>query len=428
MNQNLMRRIAALIVVVGALGFGYQYFYADGQALSNAGSGKKSKKGGQTAPVRVAKVEARSVPVRMKTIGAVQSRSTVQVRSRVDGQLIAAAFEEGQWVKKGDLLFRIDPRPFEAQLRQAQANLARDQAQLVKARSDLDRYAQLSQKGFSSQQKYEEAKANVATLQAIIRADQATVEIAKLQLEFTEIRAPIDGRTGNMLVTPGNLVKANDTPALVVINETRPIHVAFSVPESNVVDLKARMARGPLSVTVSPPERPDMRLSGGVVFINNAVDTATGTIQLKAVFANGDELLTPGQFVRVAIILDTLTDALVVPTGAIQDGQKGSYVFVVGKEMTVEPRSVTIGPADAGSTVVKSGLAAGETVVTDGQLRLFPGARVQPQKAGVAAAGPGAPDAGKKKDAKKDAKKDGKAKEAANTGSGKDSGKPEARQ
>lgn len=395
MNQNLMRRVVALIVVVGALVVGYQYFIGDGQALSTADSSKKPKRAAAPAPVHVAKVETRSVPIRLEAIGAVQSRSTVQVRSRVDGQLIAAEFREGQWVKKGDLLFRIDPRPFQSQLRQVQANLARDQAQLDKARSDLDRYAQLSQKGFSSQQKYEEAKANVSTLQAIIRADQAAVEMAKLQLEFTEIRSPIDGRTGNMLITPGNLVKANDTPALVVINETRPIHVAFSVPEGNVFDLKARMAKGPLSVTVALPERPDRRLTGEVTFINNAVDTATGTIQLKATFANDDELLTPGQFVRAAVNLDTLTDALVVPTGAIQDGQKGSYVFVVRADMTVEPRAVVIGPAADNRTVVRTGLAAGETVVTDGQLRLFPGARVQPQKPGVAAAAPGKADSGK---------------------------------
>ncbi|MBI2585327.1 MAG: efflux RND transporter periplasmic adaptor subunit, partial [Rhodospirillales bacterium] len=362
--------------------------------------------------------------IRLEAIGAVQSRSTVQVRSRVDGQLVAAEFREGQWVKKGDLLFRIDPRTFQAQLRQAQANLARDQAQHEKARSDLDRYAQLSQKGFSSQQKYEEAKATLAALQAIIRADQAAVEMAKLQLEFTEIRAPIDGRTGNMLITPGNLIKANDTPALVVINETRPIYVAFSVPESNVADLKARMVKGPLSVTVSLPERPDKRMTGDVTFINNAVDTATGTIQLKATFANDDEILTPGQFVRVAVNLDTLTDALVVPTGAIQDGQKGSYVFVVRSDMTVEPRNVTIGPAADNRTVVRSGVAAGETVVTDGQLRLFPGAPVQPQKSGVADGAPGKADAGKGQAGKRDSNSKG----AAKHDPGKDSGKPEARQ
>lgn len=421
MNQNLMRRFAALIVVVGALALGYQYFAGDGQMFSAAGSAKKSKKNAAPAPVRVAKVETRSVPVRLETIGSVQSRSTVQVRSRVDGQLISAAFREGQTVKKGDLLFRIDPRPFQAQLRQVQANLARDQAQLEKARADLTRYSQLRQKGFSSQQKYEEAKANVATLQAIIRADQAAVEIAKLQLEFTEIRAPIDGRTGNMLVTPGNLVKANDTPALVVINETQPIHVAFSVPESNIAELKERMAKGPLSVTVSLPEHPEKRLSGDVTFINNAVDTTTGTIQLKATFANKEDLLTPGQFVRVSVTLDTLADALVVPTGAIQDGQKGSYVFIVRKDMTVEPRTVTLGPAADDRTVVRTGLAAGETVVTDGQLRLFPGARVQPQKPGLAAGEPGR--AGKGDKTKKKTGNNGGKEEAADMGSA----KPEAR-
>jgi multidrug efflux system membrane fusion protein len=424
MNQHLMRRLVALIIIVGALAFGYQYFIGDGQALSTGDSAKKLKRSAAAAPVRVAKVETRSVPIRLEAIGAVQSRSTVQVRSRVDGQLIAAEFREGQWVKKGDLLFRIDPRPFQAQLRQAQANLARDQAQHEKARSDLDRYAQLSQKGFSSQQKYEEAKATLAALQAIIRADQATVEMAKLQLEFTEIRAPIDGRTGNMLITPGNLIKANDTPALVVINETRPIYVAFSVPESNVADLKARMVKGPLSVTVSLPERPDKRMTGDVTFINNAVDTATGTIQLKATFANDDEILTPGQFVRVAVNLEMLTDALVVPTGAIQDGQKGSYVFVVRADMTVEPRNVTIGPAADNRTVIRSGLAVGETVVTDGQLRLVPGALVQPQKSGVADGAPGKADAGKGQAGKQGSN----SKDATKRDSGKDSGKPEARQ
>lgn len=424
MNQHLMRRIVALIVIVGALAFGYQYFIGDGQALSTGDSAKKLKRSTAAAPVHVAKVETRSVPIRLEAIGAVQSRSTVQVRSRVDGQLIAAEFREGQWVKKGDLLFRIDPRPFQAQLRQAQANLARDQAQHEKARSDLDRYAQLSQKGFSSQQKYEEAKATLAALQAIIRADQATVEMAKLQLEFTEIRAPIDGRTGNMLITPGNLIKANDTPALVVLNETRPIYVAFSVPESNVADLKARMVKGPLSVTVSLPERPDKRMTGDVTFINNAVDTATGTIQLKATFANEDELLTPGQFVRVAVNLEMLTDALVVPTGAIQDGQKGSYVFVVRADMTVEPRNVTIGPAADNRTVIRSGLTVGETVVTDGQLRLFPGALVQPQKSGVADGAAGKADAGKGQVGKQGSN----SKDVAKHDPSKASGKPEVRQ
>ncbi|OHC75847.1 MAG: hypothetical protein A3B62_04785 [Rhodospirillales bacterium RIFCSPLOWO2_01_FULL_65_14] len=398
-----MRRVAVLIVAVIALGLGYQYLVEPNSSLFGGATGKKSK-AARPAPVRIAKVEAKSVPVRLETIGTVQARSTVQIRSRVDGQLVKAAFREGQAVKKGDLLFQIDPRPFEAQLRQSQANLARDQAQLEKARSDLDRYAQLAQKGFSSQQKYEEAKATLTALQATIRADQATVEIAKLQLEYTDIRAPIDGLTGSMLVTPGNLVKANDTPALVVINETRPIYVSFTVPETNLADLKARLAQGTLTITATLPDRTHKQVNGDVTFINNAVDVNTGTIQLKATFANADDLLTPGQFVRVAINLDTLKDALVVPTSALQDGQKGTYVFVVRKDMTVEPRVVSVGPADGRSTVVRTGLALGDTVVTEGQLRLFPGAPVQPQKTGVAL---NAPDGGAKNQQKK--KDDGKA-------------------
>jgi multidrug efflux system membrane fusion protein len=391
-----MRRVAVLIVGVIALGLGYQYLVEPDFSLTSGASGKKSK-AARPAPVRVANVETKSVPVRLETIGTVQARSTVQVRSRVDGQLIKAGFREGQAVKKGDLLFQIDARPFEAQLRQAQANLARDQAQLEKARSDLDRYAQLSQKGFSSQQKYEEAKATLAALQAVIRADQAAVEIAKLQLEYTEIRAPIDGRTGSMLVTPGNLVKANDTPALVVINEVRPIHVSFTVPENNLADLKERLARSALTITATVPDQSPKQVNGDVTFINNAVDINTGTIQLKATFANEDDLLTPGQFVRVAINLETIKDALVVPTSALQDGQKGTYVFVVRKDMTVEPRVIAIGPADGRLTVVRSGLVLGDTVVTEGQLRLFPGAPVQLQKPGVALITPDKTDKSQKK-------------------------------
>ncbi len=333
------------------------------------------------APVLVAQVATRTVPVRLEAIGTVQARSTVAIKSRVDGQLVEAAVHEGQRVKKGDLLFRIDPRPYEAALRQAEANLARDQANLKKAESDLTRYQSLSEKGYSSQQKYEEAVALKSSLLATIRADEAAIEIARLQLEHTRIAAPIDGRTGSLLAYAGNLVKANADTAMIVITETQPVRVAFSVPEKYLTDIKQRMAAGPLTVFATIPEHSSGAIKGTLYFINNAVDTTTGTIQLKATFDNEDDLLTPGQFVEVTIDLNAIENALVVPSEAVQDGQKGTYVFVVKPDKTVELKQVAIGPSIEGVTVITDGLKRGDTVVTDGQLRLFPGAKVAPKGA-----------------------------------------------
>lgn len=373
MKTYSSRRVAlgALLIAVGT---GAYFMLAGGPAADKPAA----KAGGKPAtPVVVTQVTTRTMPVTIRAIGTIQALATVSVRSRVDGQIMETAFTEGQTVAKGDPLFHIDPRPFQARLREAEANLARDRANLEKAQGDFQRYQSLSGKGFSSQQKFEEARAAVNSLSATIRAGQAAVDLAKLNLEFTTIRAPLDGRTGSVLVQAGNLVKADDQQALVVINQVNPILAALSVPEGHLAEIKRRLAEGSLAVEAAVPDsnRPPNR--GRVVFINNAVDTQTGTILLKAEFDNTDGFLTPGQFVRVVIEMDSIANTAVVPERAVQSGQKGNYVFVVNPaDMTVQPRPVVLGPSIDDFVAIGDALKPGDTVVTDGQLRLFKGAKV----------------------------------------------------
>jgi len=389
-RKSLVR--AGLLILAILVGSGL--YYTD--ALENAGKPSAAEKKERSgAPVRVAKATQQTIPVQVDAIGSVQAYSVVQIKSRVNGQIMSAGFKEGQLVKKGDLLFQIDPRPFQAQLKQAEANLARDQAQLDKAKSDLQRYSMLSNKGYSSQQRYEEARAAVDVFAASIRAGEQAVEIARLNLEFTTIDAPVTGRTGGMLVYPGNLVEANKDPPLITINEIQPIQVAFSIPEQFLGEIKQRMAKKNLEVAVTIPEEKGPPTTGEVTFIDNKVDVTTGTIQLKATFENDDERLTPGQFVNVTLTLAALENALAVPTRAIQVNQNGPFAFVVKDNKTVEMRPVETGPESGEVTAVLKGLKLGETVVTDGQLRLYPGAKVAP-KGGEKPGGKASKKAGKR--------------------------------
>jgi multidrug efflux system membrane fusion protein len=370
-RKNLVR--AGLLILALATGGSIYYYVTQNGDTKEAAKGKRDRGG---APVRIAEVTRQTIPVRVDAIGNVQAHSIVQIKSRVDGQIMSAGFTEGQIVRKGDLLFQMDPRPFQAQLKQAEANLARDQAQLEKARSDLKRYSALSDKGFSSQQRFEEARAAVDVFTAAIRAGEQAIEIARLNLEFTTINSPVTGRVGSMLIYPGNLVVANKDPPLVTINEIRPIHVAFSVPEQNLSEIKRRVAKDRLAVSVTIPEDKGPPVTGQVTFIDNQVDVSTGTIQLKATFENADERLTPGQFVNVTMTLSNIENALVVPSRAIQVNQNGTFVFVVKEDQTVDMRPVDVGPQADDVTVIMKGASQGETVVTDGQLRLFPGAKI----------------------------------------------------
>lgn len=345
--------------------------------------------GAGPAPVLVvvAPVVQRSLPVLLSAIGRVEAYATVQIKSQVDGEILQVHFQEGDEVRKGQLLFTIDPRPFEAQLQQALANLARDQALLANARKDAARYAALIQQQLISAGEYEQYATKAASLEATVKADQAAVASARLKLEYCTIRAPIDGKTGDLLLHQGNLVKANDDKSvLVVIRQLAPIYVAFAVPERYLSAIKdhQRQRRLPVQVKVPPAQEP--QAEGELDFIDNKVDEATGTIQLKAIFPNRDRRLWPGQFVNVDLILAQETDSLAIPSRALQSGQQGNYVFVVTPEGRAEARPVGLDRTVGDLAVIRTGLRPGELVVTDGQLRLFPGAGVKIK----ATEGPGA--------------------------------------
>jgi membrane fusion protein, multidrug efflux system len=326
-------------------------------------------------PVLVARVETRDVPVEICVVGNVQAYSTVAIRPQITGPIMKVHFEEGQEAKAGDRLFTIDPRPFEAALNQARASLKRDEAQLLSARLEFQRTSNLFQTKIASQQDYETAEAAFNSAEATVLADAAGVSSAQVSLDYTDIRSPVDGRTGRLLVKAGNVVKAPDD-ILVTLTQIHPIYVAFSVPEQQLPAIRRRAGETVLPVQAIVAGETNNPAWGELTFIDNAVDANTGTILLKGTFANTNTVLWPGQFAQVTLTLAQVSNAVVVPAQAVQTGQNGQYVFVVQPDETVEMRVVTTGVNFEGNTVVSGGLKAGETVVTDGQLRLIPGARV----------------------------------------------------
>lgn len=343
----------------------------------NVSSAGKNKAAGKDAvPVLAEMVTQKPMPVRIQAIGNVEAYSTVSVKSRVDGQIMRVHFKEGENVAKGRLLFEIDSRPFEAQMKQAEANLMRDRAQRENARAQDRRYQDLLQKNFVSKEFYAQIRTNLDSAEANVRADEAALENARLQLEYSRIRSPIDGRTGKIMVQEGNLVKANDTAPLVVINQVTPIYVAFSVPEQSLAAIRRYMESDTLKVSATPSGGGVPIASGQLTFVDNTVDPATGTIKLRATFPNKGGFLWPGQFVIAALTLREQPDAIVLPSQAVQTGPRGRYVYVVKADLTVEMRGVEVDRTEGSETVIASGVAPGERVVTDGQLRLVPGARV----------------------------------------------------
>jgi membrane fusion protein, multidrug efflux system len=329
-----------------------------------------------TVPVTVATAVRKTVPVELRAIGNAEAYSTVSVKSQVEGQLERVYFHEGQDVRKGDLLFTIDARPFETALRQAEANQARDSAQAEHARSDAGKFLKLAEGGIASREQYDEARTQAEALEALVRADRAVADNARLQLGYCAIRSPIDGRTGSLIVHPGNILKANDA-ALVVINQTDPVYVNFSVPEKYLPEIKKHLAAGRLRVAAAAPGDEQHPSQGYLTFVDNTVEAATGTIRLKGTFSNAERRLWPGQFVNVVLALTSLPNAVVVPSQAVQTGQRGQYSFVVKPDLTVDLRPVVTGETIGGETVIEKGLQPGEKVVTDGQLLLLPGAKVE---------------------------------------------------
>jgi multidrug efflux system membrane fusion protein len=335
-------------------------------------------------PVTVASALQKTVPVQLSAIGNVEAYSTVSVKSQIGGVLTRVHFREGQDVNKGDLLLTIDPRPYEAALKQAEANLAKNTAQLANARKEVERYAELVKKGYVAQEQYDQISTNAASFEAIVNADMAVVENARLQLKYCYIYSPISGRTGNLMAHEGNLIKANADTPIVVINQIQPIYVMFAVPEYHLLKIKKYMASGQLKVKAFLSKEDTNPELGVLTFIDNMVDLATGTIKLKGTFANKGKKLWPGQFVNAVLTLTIQPDAIVIPSQAIQTGQKGQYVFIVKNDLTVEDRPVIADRTLDGETVIEKGLQAGEKVVTDGQLRLIPGAKVEIKNKGEA--------------------------------------------
>lgn len=357
------------------------YFVNDSRAKEKKGGGAR---GPAAVPVSVVAAIQQTMPVKLQAIGNVESYSTVSVKARVDGQIVSLNFKEGQEIKKGDVLFRIDARPYQATLKQAEANALRDAAASSQAQSQERRYKELLEKNFISKEAYAQIATNAQTAEATARASQAALENARLNVEYCTISSPLEGYVGKVLLQVGNLVKANDVSPLVVINQVRPIYVNFAVPEQALTPLRGYMAAGPLAVEVSPSGEAGVLAEGRLIFIDNAVDPSTGTIRLRAQFDNKNIALWPGQFVNVRVSLFDQKDAILIPARSVQTGPQGQYVYVVKGDKTAELRKITV-ERNEGEHVVVKGLVKDEQVVTRGALRLAPGVRVEIRSAAEAA-------------------------------------------
>jgi len=326
--------------------------------------------------VLVAKAEQRTVPNQLQAIGAVEAFATVGIKARVEGELVAVEFKEGDYVRRGQLLFILDRRPFEAELNAAEANLARDTATAHQAGLDEQRYSFLLRQGVGSREQYDQSHASAASSSATVAADRAAVESARLNLEFTQIRAPVDGRTGSLQSHLGEIIKADADNPMVTIAQVEPLYVTFAIPEKDLAAVRRNMEMRQLSVEALLPG--DQSPAAGVLaFVDNMVDKSTGTITLKGLFANHDRRLWPGQFINVMLTLDVIREAILIPSQAIQTGQEGPFVFTVSSDMKAIPHAIVPGTVIGNETVIERGLEAGATVVVDGQLRLMPGAAVR---------------------------------------------------
>ena len=347
------------------------------QADNSGGGGRRGRgAGGGTVPVVTTSVVEKSMPVTVSAPGTVEAISTVQVRSQVTGRIAKIEFAEGQEVSAGQLLFTVDPQPFQVALDQAQAVLARDTAQSNNAQAQVSRYQNLFQRGLIPRDQYETQMATANALKATTAADEAAVAAAKLNLDYTKIPAPANGRTGALQVHVGDLVQANGPTPLVVINQMAPIYVTFPIAGKMLDDVRHYQSQSPLKVVARTTGEENSTAEGRVTFIDNAVDPQTGTIKLKATFPNTDRALWPGQFVDTSLLLSTEPHSIVVPSVAVQNGPQGQYVWVVDGQMQANMRPVTVPRTEGDESVIGTGLKAGETIVTDGQLRLTPGARV----------------------------------------------------
>lgn len=355
---------------------------------------KKQAQARRPVPVSAAKAESGSIPVQITAVGNVEPYRSVALRSQVGGIIVEQRVRDGQEVEAGDVLFVLDPRPFQAALKEAQGKLERDQALLKKAEDDFTRYTGLKQKDVVSQQQFDQSQTDAKSLRASIKLSEAQSEQARLQLEYSVMKAPFAGHVGGVLVSLGNVIKANDDRNLLVINQIQPVYVSFSVPEQYLPDVASRMGKAPLSVTVTLGEGAPEQEKGELAAVDNTVDRATGTIRLKALFKNTDKRLWPGQFAKVALNLDNRDNVITVPGAAVQQGLQGSFVYVVNAQNQAEFRIVETGGNVGDKIIITKGVSPGESVVTDGHVRLAPNSPVEVKGAPQA---PGAAGAGEKK-------------------------------
>jgi membrane fusion protein, multidrug efflux system len=334
----------------------------------------EAKKSAPTVPVLTGQVIEKAMPMRLHAIGTVEPMASVAVKARVDGLIVKVHVRDGQEVAKGDLLFQLDSKPYESELAHAEANLARDQAQLDYARGQETRYKELLANNFVSPEGYAQVAANFRALESTVAGSVSAVNRARINIGYTSIRATLDGRAGKVLLGEGNLVRANDDQPMVVLNQIAPIYVSLAVPENRLNEVRASHKKVPVRVEVAPDK--SARQSGTLAFVDNAVDVATGTIKLRGQFVNHDRLLWPGQFVDAWVVLGEEEKALVVPTQALQTGPKGQFVYVVSADGTAELRDVTVARAEGNESVITTGLQAGETVVVDGASRVQPGSKL----------------------------------------------------
>src|SRR3954463_3815665 len=376
--RMILRSVLGSLLIGGALAAAA---CSGGEAVSTTpppGGGRGGGGGGQgpAVPVTAAAAQQKAVPLDVTVIGTVIAASTVAVRAQITGELMSVNFKEGDEVKEGQVLFTLDKRPFEAALQQAEATLQKDVAQLANAKAQATRYQDLLQRGIAPREQVDQIMTQAAALEGTGAADPANVQSARVQLDYATIEAPISGRTGLLQVHKGNLVRANDTLPIVSINRITPVYVTFAIPESMLPQFKQYMAAGTIRVEAHAPNDSGRASVGRIDFIDIAVDSTTGTIKVKGTFPNEDRKLTPGQFVNVNVTLTTDATATVVPSAAVQSGQQGTYVYVIKSDNTAELRPVTVARTHGDESIIRTGVKPGETIVTDGQLRLVPGSRV----------------------------------------------------
>ncbi|MBA3029119.1 MAG: efflux RND transporter periplasmic adaptor subunit [Desulfobacteraceae bacterium] len=345
-------------------------------AITGCSEKEKPKPPRPTVPVKTAQAVQKDVPVQLFANGAVEARQVVNIKSRVEGQVMEIHIREGQEITKGQAMVSIDDRPYQALLEAAAANLSRDRIRWEKAKKDSVRYSELLRKDYVTRAQAEQVQADAESLEAVVRADEAALDNAKLNVSFCNIPAPVSGRAGDILIDVGNMVRPGDANPMVVIHQIQPVYVRFSIPENRLQEVRAQMQKHDLTALATPPGEQSEAMEGKLTFLDNTINRGTGTIALKAVFDNPDKRLWPGQFVDVLLILESRPGVVVVPSAAVQTGQDGNYVFVVKPDSTAELRPVTTGNQTNGDIVVEKGLAVGETVVTDGHVMLRPGAKI----------------------------------------------------